>query len=83
MVRLLFFGNLRDAAGGREREIALPADVASVADLVAAISSEDEALGSALNETRMRFVVNQKVVEPETSIQDSDEIGFLPPFSGG
>jgi len=83
MARLLFFGNLCDAAGGREREFSLPADVEDLTGLLAKISAGDKMLGMALKETPLRFVVNQKVVEPDTPITDSDEIGFLPPFSGG
>ena len=83
MARLLFFGKLSDVAGARERDWPLGADVATVRDLIAAISTEDAALGDALSHGSVRCIVNEVVSPPDIAIADEDEIAFIPPVSGG
>ncbi|MEM9168090.1 MAG: MoaD/ThiS family protein [Pseudomonadota bacterium] len=83
MARLLFFGRLADRAGGRRRERSLGDDVLSVADLIAALAAEDAALGDALRDISVKYVVNETVVGVDYPIGDDDEIAFLPPASGG
>lgn len=83
MARLLFFGKLGDLAGERMRERALPDGVATVDQLIAAITAEDAALGEALAAPSVRFIVNEKIADAGGAISDGDEIAFLPPVSGG
>ncbi|NOX95850.1 MAG: MoaD/ThiS family protein [Alphaproteobacteria bacterium] len=83
MARLLFFGKLGDIAGGRSRELTLEPDTKTVMQLVEFIGKIDSALGAALLETSVRFIVNEQIVSPTHSIANGDEIAFLPPVSGG
>ncbi len=83
MARILFFGKLGDLAGGRAREMALPADACNVAGLIAAIRESDVVLADALEEISVRAVVNEEMARADTAITDQDEIAFLPPVSGG
>ena len=83
MARLLFFGKLADIAGGRERDWPLGADVATVRDLIAAISAEDAALGDAISHGSVRCIVNETMAPLDDAVADEDEIAFIPPVSGG
>ena len=83
MARLLFFGKLADAAGGRQRDFDLPDGVATVKALKTAIGESDAALGAALSEASVRCIVNEKMAGDDARISDADEIAFIPPVSGG
>ena len=82
MARILFFGKLADAAGGRMRDWPL-GEALTVGDLVAALGAADKGLGAALGEKSVRFIVNEVMASHEAPIGDEDEIAFLPPVSGG
>ena len=83
MAKLLFFGKLADIAGGRMRDLPLGAGVKTVSDLIGAMTAEDDALGDALSEKSVRYIVNETIAAHTASIGDEDEIAFLPPVSGG
>ncbi len=83
MARILFFGKLAEAAGGREREWPLEPGTRTIDDLVTAIGADEASLGEALNEKSVRFIVNEMIAARDASIGDEDEIAFLPPVSGG
>ncbi len=83
MAQLLFFGKLADFAGGRQRDFPLTDAARSVGELIQALSSENPALGAALAELKVRFLVNEEMVGKDAAVNDSDEIAFLPPVSGG
>ncbi|WP_428409038.1 MoaD/ThiS family protein [Hyphococcus sp.] len=83
MARILFFGKLAEAAGGRTRDMRLGAETQTVGDLVNVLSAEEASLGAALNEKSVRFIVNEMVSARNAAIGDEDEIAFLPPVSGG
>lgn len=82
-MRLLFFGKLGDAAGGREHNFELPEDVSTITELIKTLSDENPALGAAIAGTCVQFVVNNNIVTSDAAISNGDEIGFLPPVSGG
>jgi len=83
MARILFFGKLADAAGGRVRDLPLTPGTRTIDDLVSALGAEEESLAAALNEKSVRFIVNEMVAARDAPIGDEDEIAFLPPVSGG
>ena len=79
-VRVLFFGVLKDLAGRSGDLLELP-DGALVRDLLAHYFSEvprmREALGS------IAVAVNREYAGAETVLKAEDEVGLLPPVSGG
>ena len=83
MARILFFGKLGEAAGGRARDWVIDEDQATIDDLVAAICVKEPVLGAALAEKSVRCIVNEMVSARDTAVSDEDEIAFLPPVSGG
>ncbi|WP_375202810.1 MoaD/ThiS family protein [Hyphococcus sp.] len=83
MARILFFGKLADAAGGRSRDWPLGEATKTIDDLVSALCAKEDALASALGEKSVRFIINEMIAPRDAAISDEDEIAFLPPVSGG
>ncbi|MEO1311132.1 MAG: MoaD/ThiS family protein [Pseudomonadota bacterium] len=81
MARLLYYGPLSDMA--ENGDVALPDAVRDTGALVDWLAAEDAALGEALRSRRVRIIVNDVVATGAHPVTDADEIGFLPPFSGG
>ena len=80
-MNILFFGRLRDLAGGRD--FAPPAGVHTLGELRDWIASRDDALGEALNAKGVKIALNQEIVDASRTFTASDEIAFLSPLSGG
>lgn len=84
MTRILFFGRLRDVAGHGERDIDLPDEVATIADLRAWIGRDDAVLGDALRCRSIRACVDHVIsIDDNASVKGAEEIAFMPPLSGG
>ena len=84
MTRLLFFGRLRDVAGESERDLDLPAKLATIADLRAWLGESDAALAEALNARGIHVAIDQVIcVRGEGHVRGAAEIAFMPPLSGG
>ena len=77
MVRVLFFGPLAESLGEREVEIAVEFG-SSIIELVERLGLQD------LVSRGLRVAINSNVVSDlDSVIEDSSEIAFLPPVSGG
>lgn len=79
-VRVLYFGQAREASGASEEMVALRAP-ALLADLVKQAESKHERLAR-LNRT-MRVAVNSELAAYEHPLADGDEVAFLPAVAGG
>jgi molybdopterin synthase sulfur carrier subunit len=79
-VTLKLFAAYQDACGTPEMTIALPPATPVVAVLDRLIQAHPE-----LKQWRSltRFGVNLQFVEPNTPLQDGDEVVLIPPVSGG
>lgn len=79
-VKVLFFGAARDAAGTSEDAIstAFPGTVGAVKEAVFSKYTRVSLFGKSL-----MVSVNQVYATDRTTINDQDEIAFLPPVSGG
>lgn len=81
MVRVLFFGRLREIAGAAEVEA--PTHLNTVEQVRAHLGQGNPALGAALTAGGVRTVVDRTVVSGDVSIGAAAEVAFLPPLSGG
>lgn len=82
MIRVLYFGVLKDALG-REQE-QLEWSGGSSSDLLALLSARGAEWAQALAPERVfRLVVDQQIVRGEVAIADGAEVGILPPVTGG
>jgi len=79
-IRVLFFGQLKDAAGGQEQSVTME-DGSTVGSLFRQLAEERPPLA------RMRasilMAVNQEFADGARELRDGDEVAFLPPVSGG
>jgi sulfur-carrier protein len=83
-VKLLYFAWVRQKIGKGEEDIAPPAGVATVRDLVRHLTGLGPAYADAFADlSRLRAAVNQEHAAFDTPIGDGDEIAFFPPVTGG
>jgi molybdopterin converting factor subunit 1 len=78
-VRVLFFGILKDIAGKASDEVSLP-EGAMVRDLLTHYA-QDAKLKALLGS--IAVAVNQEYAAPTACLREQDEVGLLPPVSGG
>lgn len=84
MLKLLYFARLREALGTSGEEIAMPADVADIAQLMAWLAQRGGAWQEEFTGCRpLRAAINQELVDNATAFKDGDEIAFFPPVTGG
>ncbi|MBV8207766.1 MAG: molybdenum cofactor biosynthesis protein MoaE [Acidobacteria bacterium] len=79
-VRVLFFGVLRDLLGSSGEDAFLP-EGATLADLLATYSRKAPELRAHI--PSLALSLNHEFASPSTGLKEGDEIGFLPPVSGG
>lgn len=83
-MKILYFAWLRERIGKTEEEIALPAQVKTIADLATFLSGQGEEYAYAFeNPQVVRAAINQRHVKPDTMIEGAREIAFFPPMTGG
>jgi molybdopterin synthase catalytic subunit len=79
-VRVLFFGMLKDLAGKAEDVLEIP-DQANIGDVVEVYATQIPRLRSIM--ASLAVSLNQEYAKPAAKLSPGDEIGFLPPVSGG
>jgi len=82
MIKILYFGRLRENVGRREETLALPEDIATISALKQWLNTEHE-LDGALQDPSVKTMVNQTLVHGDVALNGDEEIGFLPPVGGG
>jgi MoaE-MoaD fusion protein len=80
VVRVLFFGILRDITGLREDTAEIPSGT-SLGELFELYSERFETLRAA--RPSILLARNQEFSSPDALLADHDEVAFLPPVSGG
>ncbi len=79
-IRIRYFASLREIVGQSEETLALPAET-RVADVRTQLISRYPALRAVM--ARCICAVNHKYVPAETTLQEEDELVFIPPTGGG
>jgi molybdopterin synthase sulfur carrier subunit len=82
-MKLVYFASLRERIGRGEEELDAPADVRSVADLIAWLSARDENYAAAFEHGTARAAIDRRHVKPDAPIAGAKEIAFFPPMTGG
>ncbi len=83
-VKLCYFAWVRERVGKGEEIVDLPADIASVADLVGWLKSRGPEYAAAFARADViRAAVDRAHVKPTASIRGAREIAFFPPVTGG
>lgn len=79
-VRIRFFATLREAVGREECWLALPSGACGM-DAKATLVARHPRLAGLIDSTRL--AINQAYQSWETPLHDGDELGLIPPVSGG
>jgi len=83
-MKAVYFAWVRERVGKAEEEIAPPAEVATVADLIAWLSRRDEGYAHAFENPKIiHAALDRAHAKPETRIAGAREIAFFPPMTGG
>jgi molybdopterin synthase sulfur carrier subunit len=82
-IKLLYFGRPREHLNLSSESADLPADIATVAELLAWLRSRGPAWAIELADNRVRCAVNQELTALSASLHDGDEVAVFSPISGG
>jgi molybdopterin synthase sulfur carrier subunit len=83
-MKLRYFAWVRERIGRAEEDIALPAGIVTVADLVAWLKTRGEEYEAAFqHEKIVRAAIDRAHVKPDAKISGASEIAFFPPMTGG
>jgi molybdopterin synthase sulfur carrier subunit len=83
-MKALYFAWVRERIGKAEEEIAPPANVVTVHDVIAWLSGTDETYAAAFeNATTIRAALDRTHVKHDAPIAGAREIAFFPPMTGG
>ena len=81
---LLYFAWVREQIGRDAEEVALPADVRTVAALLDWLRGRGDGYARALEDLSViRVAVSQEFAAPDHAVGDGDEIALFPPVTGG
>ncbi len=79
-IHVLFFGQLKDVTGRSSDRLTLP-EGSTLQDLLAHYEGGFPRLKTLL--PAVALSINQQYAPPDSSLRDQDEVGLLPPVSGG
>lgn len=81
MITVKFFAMLKNTVGRDEASISIPPQI-RLSELKVLLKKEFPSIKDFIDKNIM-FSVNQEFAVSDTIIKDGDEVGLLPPFSGG
>ena len=83
-VKLVYFAWVRERIGRPEETLDLPADVQTIADLVAWLVARGPEYASAFVRPEVvRAAIDQRHVKSSAALAGAHEIAFFPPVTGG
>ena len=83
-MKALYFAFVRERIGKAEEEIAPPENIKTVAELMGWLRGKGENYAAAFaNIKTMRAALDRTHVKHDALIQNSSEIAFFPPMTGG
>ncbi len=83
-MKLLYFAWLKTKTGVATEEVAPPAEVTTVAELLAWLGTRGPGYAEALADlSAIRVAVNQVYAKPGDPVAPGDEVALFPPVTGG
>lgn len=83
-MKLVYFAWVRERVGKADEDIALPAEIHTVGELMDWLAGRGEEYAYAFeNRKVIRAAIDRAHVKPETPIANAREIAFFPPMTGG
>ena len=82
-VEVLFFASLRDATGTDRVRLEISEPLPLDVFLPKLTSVVGESGVAALSAENVRIAINQEMIRGSATVQDGDEVAFMPPVTGG
>lgn len=83
-MKLRYFAWVRERIGVAEEDVALPANVVTVGELVAWLTKRGEGYAYAFENPKViRAAIDRTHVRADARIAGAGEIAFFPPMTGG
>jgi molybdopterin synthase sulfur carrier subunit len=83
-MKIRYFAWVRERIGKPEEEVPVPADVGTVAELIAWLKARGEEYAYAFeNPGVIRAAIDRVHVKPQASLAGASEVAFFPPMTGG
>ncbi len=83
-LKLVYFAWVRERVGKAEEEVAPPASVATVAQLMQWLGGRGEEYAHAFEHPKViRAAIDKSHARPDATIAGAREIAFFPPMTGG
>jgi sulfur-carrier protein len=83
-LKLVYFAWVRERVGRPEEIADVPADIATIGDLVGWLKGRGEEYAYAFeNEGVVRAAVDHVHVKPDAALAGAREVAFFPPMTGG
>lgn len=83
-IKVLYFAWFCEKTGTAAEDVAPPASVRTVGDLVAWLKGRDAGRAAAFADPAVvRVAVNQEYVKLDHAVNPGDEVAFFPPVTGG
>jgi molybdopterin synthase sulfur carrier subunit len=83
-MKIRYFAWVRERVGKADEDIELPAEVATVGDLMLWLKRRGDEYAQAFNNPKViRAAIDRSHVRADTAIRGAKEIAFFPPMTGG
>ena len=83
-MKILYFAWIKSKVGRGQEEVALPASVKTVRDLIEHLKSQGlEYQNAFANLAYIRTSLDQEFAHLETALENTKEVAFFPPVTGG
>ena len=83
-MKILYFAWLRERLNRGEEEVSPPAEVATVADLIAWLKQRDPAADLAMQKPEIiKAAIDTKIVKHDALIAGAKVVALFPPMTGG
>ena len=83
-MKLVYFAWVRERIGKAEEEVAPPASVATVTELIGWLARRGEEYAHAFENPKViRAAIDKRHVQPNAAIKGAREVAFFPPMTGG
>lgn len=83
-MKILYFAWLRARTGVAEEEVAPPAEIRTVGDLLGWLRLRSDGHAAALKDLAVvRVAVNQEFARADHPVKAGDEVALFPPVTGG
>ena len=83
MIEVLFFARIRDELGVERLQLELPQGVNSLLQFTHHLVVTHPSFAGIIDRPTVLVAVNQEFAQPQTTVEDGDEIAYFPPVTGG